>query len=144
MRIIEHFTKINSLDVLCQPFNTKFFIAPNNSVLLLRTDYQTSEQYSTIFDQNGTYLCSWLSYFTLSKRYVRIDTKIVHSARDILKQRNQRQSNEKKTREFNNNRTLKLESEMRKLVEMLEKHDENVTDKFKKFGNKIYPRKTYF
>lgn len=142
MRIIEHFTKISSLDALCQPFNTKIFIASNNKVLLLRTDYKTSEQYSTIFDQNGTYLGSWWSYFTFSKRCLRIESKIIHLARKILERRYQCQSIEKKKKQFDN-RILNLENDIQKLRHMMEKHDGNVINKLKKIGDTT-PKKIYF
>lgn len=144
MRILEHFTKISSIDALCQPFNTKIFVTPNDKVLLLRTDYKTSEQYSTIFDQNGTYLCSWWSYFTFSKRYLYVDSKIIHLARKILEQRDHNQSTEKAKRQFEN-RISNLEGDIQKIMRMMEKHDGNVLNKLKKIGDAtMHPRKVYF
>lgn len=144
MRIIERFTRISSTDALCQPFNTKIFITPNNKVLLLRTDYKTSEQYSTIFDQNGTYLCSWWSYFTFSKRCLSVNSKIIRLARKILEQRDQNQLADKTKKQFEN-RVLNLENYIQKLMRMMEKHDGNVLNKLKKIDDtKMHPRKVYF
>lgn len=144
MRIIEHFTKISSTDALCQPFNTKIFIAPNNKVLLLRTDYKTSEQYSTIFDQNGTYLCSWWSYFTFSKRYLKVNSKILDSARKILEHRLHCQTDGRAKKQFDN-RMLDLENNIQKLMKMIGKHDGNVLNKLKKISDATtHPRKMYF
>lgn len=144
MRIIEHFTKISSFDALCQPFNTKIFIASNNKVLLLRTDYKTSEQYSTIFEQNGTYLCGWWSYFTFSKQCLRVDSKIIDLARGILEQRHQCQSIEMKKKQFDN-RISNLENDIQKLMQMVGEHDGNVLNKLKKIGDStMYPRKIHF
>lgn len=144
MRVVEHFTRITSMDAICQPFNTKIFIASNNKVFVLRTDYKTSEQYSTIFDQNGTYLYSWWSYFTCSKRYLRIDSKIIDLTRKILKHRDQHQSTEKAEKQFDN-QILNLENEIQKLMKMFERHDGKVLNKLKKIGNTAtLPRKMYF
>lgn len=144
MRIVEHFTKITSIDAICQPFNTKIFIASNNEVFVLRTDYKTSEQYSTIFDQNGTYLYNWWSYFTCSKRCLRIDSKIIHLTRKISEQRDQHQSTEKAKKQFDN-RILNLENDIQKLIKMVENHDRNILNKLKKIGDTTtHPRKMYF
>lgn len=144
MRIIERFTKISSTDALCQPFNTKIFITPDNKVLLLRTDYKTSEQYSTIFDQNGTYLCSWWSYFTFSKRCLSVNSKIIHLVRKILEERDHSQLADKRKKQFEN-RISNLETDIQKLMRMVEKHDGNVSNKLKKIGDvTMYPRKVYF
>lgn len=140
LRMIERFTKVTSLDALCQPFNTKIFIASDNRVLLLRTDYQTSEQYSTIFDQNGAYLSSWLSYFTFSKQYLRVESKIIHSALEILKRREQSQSIEKKKKQFDK-RMFSFEDDIRKIMQMIERHDGNIVNKLKRIGD---TRKIYF
>lgn len=143
MRVVEHFTKRTSLDALCQPFNTKVFIAPDNRLLLLRTDYQTSEQYSTILHQNGSYLCSWTSYFTCSKGYLEVDPQIVHLARQILQQRDQHKSIERKKIQFSHD-VSNLESRIHKMMQVIDKHDKTAKNEFLKTGNTVCAKKIQF
>lgn len=82
--MFEYFTRINSLATLRNPLNTKIYIGPDNRVFVLRKDYRTAEQQSIIFDQNGLYLFSWISYFCLSKVFLRVDPEIIQQARKIL------------------------------------------------------------
>lgn len=50
MKLFEYFTKINALEILSHPSNTRIYIGPDNRMLILRKDYRIAEQSLTLFD----------------------------------------------------------------------------------------------
>lgn len=118
MNILEYFTKIHSIEALCSHLNTKIYIGPDNKVLILHRDYRTAEQNSIVFDQNGTYLYSWMSYFYIFDEFLRVDSKIVDSAHRILEKKEsmQREENEKNQLW---SRINKMENDLQKIMEMI-------------------------
>lgn len=122
MRVFEYFTKINPLEKLCSSFNTKIYIGPNNKVLILKNDYRTSEQFSIIFNQNGTYLYDWVSYFICTKKILRVDPSIVHKARKILDRKDVKHKEENEKNRLRNY-CIRLESYLEKVVQMIKQND---------------------
>lgn len=122
MRVFEYFTKINPLEKLCSSSNTKVYIGPNNKVLILKSDYRTSEQFSIIFPQNGNYLLSWVSYFICSKKLLKVDPNIVQKARKILdrKDANDKEENEKTRLR---NYCIRLENDLEKVMQIVKEND---------------------
>lgn len=124
MKILEYFTKIHSIEALHLPFNTKIYIACDNRVLILRKDYKTAEQPSIVFDQNGSYLHSWISYFGFSNQFLRVDPKIVHLARRILERKESIQQEENEKNHLKN-RIAKMEIELQQIIEMAKLNEKN-------------------
>lgn len=125
MKAFSFFTKINSLETLCHPLNTKIYISPDNRVLVLRKDYRTAEQNSIIFDQNGSYLFSWISYFCCSNKFLRVDEKIVQKARNILEMKFIKQKEETEKNQLKN-RIVKLEDDLNEIMQMVKQSDETI------------------
>lgn len=126
---MEHFTKINALETLSHPSNTRIFIGPDNRVLILRKDYRTAEQGSTIFDQNGSYLCSWLNYFCFSDKFLKVDPKIVNLAQKILEKKEIKQRHESEKNHLTT-RITKLESDLEKVIQCIKQSKESNKQQF--------------
>lgn len=124
MRLYEYCSSINSLQTLSHPLNTKIYVGPDGRVLVLRKDWGQTEQYSTIFDHNGTYFYSWGSYFFLSDDFLRMDAQIIQHARKILERKHAEQYEENK-KNCTENRISKLESGLERVFEMIKQCDEN-------------------
>lgn len=124
MAVYEYFTKINSLGILRHPLNTKIYIGPDNRVLILRKDYRTAEQNSIIFDQNGSYLISWISYFCFSNKFLWVDPSIVSLAGQIIKRKVIKQQGESEKNHLIN-RIAKLESNLDIIMEMIKHNNSN-------------------
>lgn len=123
-KMFEYFTRINSLATLRNPLNTKIYIGPDNRIFILRKDYRTAEQDSTIFDQNGFYLFSWISHFCFSKIFLRVDPKIIQQARRILELKDLylRRENEKNHFE---NRFSNIEQQFDKIMQIIKQKNKN-------------------
>lgn len=143
MRIIGYFTKNDSFETLCHPSNTKIFIGPHNKVLILRKGYKTAEQYSTIFDQNGSYLNSWMSYFSFSNRTLHVDPRIVHHARQILEQKDAIQVAESGKKQFEN-RIIKMENDLHRMKDNWKQYEGNITRKLKGISDELQRRRYHF
>lgn len=140
MRIIERFSKLNSLEMLSQPSNTKVYIGPQNKVLILRKDYKTAEQYSTIFDENGSYLNSWISYFCISNRPFHVDPNIVRAARRILEQNYSNRVNVIEKSSFQHC-IAQMENDLKQMNEIVKRHETVVLKKFKDIINAMQKRR---
>lgn len=124
LRILEYTTKINALETLRNSLNTKIFIGPNRKVLILRKDYRTSEQDSIIFDQNGFYLHSWISYFCFTNKILRVDPKIVQQARRILEKKDLKRKDENEKNLLKNKITI-LENNLEKAIHLIKQNEES-------------------
>lgn len=125
MKTFTYFTKINSLETLRHPMNTKIYIGSDNRVLVLRKDYRTSEQSSIIFDQNGSYSLDWLSYFCCTNKFLQVDKRIVQRARNILGTKNAKQKEETEKNQLKN-RIVQLEGDLDEIKQMI-KHNNAIT-----------------
>lgn len=142
MRIIEYFTKLNSLEILSQPLNTKIYIGPQNKVLILRKDYKTAEQYSTIFEENGSYLNSWTSYFCVSNRPLHIDSNIKHHAEQILERMNKIRMSENEKKQFQH-RIIKMENDLQQMKGMVKQHETTILKKLREMSHEMHGRRFY-
>lgn len=142
MRIIEYFTKLNSLETLCQPLNTKIYIGPQHKVLILRKDYKTAEQYSTIFEENGSYLNSWTSYFCVSNRPLHIDLNIKHHAKQILERTDQLRMKENEKKQFQH-RIIQMENDLQQMRRMVKQHETTILKKLKEMSHEMHGRRFY-
>lgn len=124
MRLFEYLLKLNALETLRNSLNTKIFIGPENKVLILRKDYRTSEQGSTIFDQNGFYLDSWMSYFSFTDKVLRIDPNIAQQARRILEKK-ELQRKEENEKILLCNKIGKLENNLEKVIGLMKQTEES-------------------
>lgn len=123
MKVFEYLTKINPLEKLYNPLNAKIYIGPNNKVLILHKDYRTAEQDSINFDQNGVYLCSWISCFTFSKKFLRVDANTMQNIKKILERKNAKQHEENEKNQLKN-QVHKLENDLEKLLHMIKQNDQ--------------------
>lgn len=123
MNTFAYFTKINSFDTLRHPVNTKIYIGSDRRVLVLRKDYRTAEQDSILFDQNGSYLFSWISYFCCSNKFLRVDKRIVQEARNILEMKNMAEQDEIEKNQLKNH-IIRLERDLDEIKQMMNKNDE--------------------
>lgn len=119
MKILKYWVSISILDTLRNPLNTKLYIGPDNRVLILRKDWRTVEEGSIIFDQNGSYLYSWVSKISCSNKFYHICPKIVHHARKILERRNTEQ-HEENARTRLREQIFKLQNDSDKIMEMMQ------------------------
>lgn len=97
-KLFKWLTRINTIDALQRPLNTKIYIAPDNRVLILRKDYRISKHDSNDFQKNGSYLYDWTNYFFFSPIYFRVHSIFVQDARRIiaLKEIKQKEQYEKR------------------------------------------------
>lgn len=93
-------------------------------MLILRKDYRTAEQNSIIFDQNGSYLISWISYFCFSNKFLWVDPSIVSLAGQIIKRKIIKQQGESEKNHLIN-RIAKLESHLDIIMEMIKHNNSN-------------------
>lgn len=119
MHLYEYCCSINSLKSLRHPLHTKIYIGPDKRVLILRKDWKTAEQDSIIFDQNGSYMYSWGSYFSFTNEFLRMDSRIVQHARRILERKDKERQDDNATKHMKD-KFVELQSNSEFMMHMLQ------------------------